>query len=125
MLTVTNMESLSVEWLPSAGVLLFVLRKQSHEVKARAIYSLRRTIREEFKDIRNNSNVGKAMWRHINSLNDRPNEPLKPNFTLLPSAAKRKRMGKDDEDEDEFRPKPIKSVGRPPKTRAKQTTKKS
>ncbi|KAF9567353.1 hypothetical protein CPC08DRAFT_703258 [Agrocybe pediades] len=101
------------------GVVLYVLRKHTYEVKARAIFSLRTAIREEFKDIRNNSSVGRAMWMHIQSLVARPNEPLKPNYANLPPA-KRKRVAADDQDDDEFRPVPIKSVGKAPKTRAKK-----
>ena len=82
---------------------------------------LRQTIRREFKDIRNNSDVGKAMWRHIDTLRHMPHGPLEPNEALIP--AKRKRNAVHDQgDNDEFRPnQPLRGIGKAPKTRTKQT----
>ncbi|PPR07034.1 hypothetical protein CVT26_005235 [Gymnopilus dilepis] len=103
------------------GVLLYVLRKESLEVQSKAIFMLRQTIRREFKDIRNNSDVGKAMWRHIDTLRHMPHGPLEPNEALIP--AKRKRNAVHDQgDNDEFRPnQPLRGIGKAPKTRTKQT----
>ncbi|KAF8913972.1 hypothetical protein CPB84DRAFT_1758056 [Gymnopilus junonius] len=101
------------------GVLLYVLRKENYDVQAKAIYRLRQTIRQEFKDIRNNSDVGKAMWKHIDTLRHKPNTLLKPNESNVRN--KRKRNSIHNEEEEEFRPKPMKGIGKPLKTRAKQS----
>ncbi|PPQ94044.1 hypothetical protein CVT25_009892 [Psilocybe cyanescens] len=104
------------------GVMLYVLRREAYETQAKAIYSLRRTIRLEFKDIRNNSDVGRAMWRHINELRERPHSSLSASHSNMTSSkAKRKRPSGNEDDDDEFRPKPIKSLGKPVKTRAKHS----
>jgi len=99
------------------GVLLYILRRESYDVKAKAIYHLRHSIRQEFKDIRNNGVVGKAMWRLIGALRARPQSLLESSQSG--SKSKRKRQHDTDDDDDEFRPKPMKGIGKPVKTRAK------
>ena len=96
------------------------MRKFTQEARAEAIYNLRRNIREQFVDIRANGQVTKALWKLVN-------EQLAQGQTLarnshLPSQkkAKRKRKARDDSDvetEDEYRPEPIRSLGRGPRTR--------
>ncbi|KAH9482725.1 hypothetical protein JR316_0004825 [Psilocybe cubensis] len=105
------------------GVLLYVLKRENYETQSKAIYTLRKTIRSEFKDIRNNGDVGKAMWRHINELRERPHATQLSNYTFVSpiKTTKRKRNSGVDEDDEEFRPKPIRSIGKAIKTRAKRT----
>lgn len=101
------------------GALLYVLRKRTIEDKARAIYNLRTNIRAEYKDIRNNSTVGKSLWGHINNLEASPTHAL---FREQNDAVrgKKKRKVDVDEEEDEYRPEPMRNFGKTPKTRSKQ-----
>ncbi|KAF9485282.1 hypothetical protein BDN70DRAFT_871293 [Pholiota conissans] len=102
------------------GVLLYVLRNQSREVQAKAIYILRSAVREDFKDIRNNTTVGKALWSYIQALKHNPTKWLVPGVEEQ-TKGKRKKKGDLDDDDDEYRlGDPVRSIGTAPKTRAKK-----
>ncbi|PFH52790.1 hypothetical protein AMATHDRAFT_139317 [Amanita thiersii Skay4041] len=88
------------------GVLLYMMRGRTLEDRATAIYHLRVAVRDDFKDIRNNSVVGKAMWSYINSLTRNPTSSLI--FKDTTSKGRKKRKAQDDGDE--YRPEPIKSM---------------
>jgi len=103
------------------GVLLYKLRGESLENQGRAVYILRYTIRQEFKDIRNNTGVGRSLWQHINSLRSRPTAWLTPNELLTTKGKGKRKADKDIEADDEYRPTPISSLGKPLKTRGKRT----
>ena len=92
------------------GVLLYVLRGEDRNVQARAIYILRHTIRKEFKDIRNNPDIGKALWKHVNELRAHPYTLPIPGQART-AAKKRKRTARNDDDDgdSEFRPQPVRS----------------
>jgi len=98
------------------GVLLYVLRRATPEQRARAIYNLRIGIRAQFKDVRMNTGVVAAMWRMIDRLRIDPTGPV---VAAGHSVQTPKRKRKADED-DEYRPSPIKSLGKTPKTRSKR-----
>jgi hypothetical protein len=101
------------------GVLLFVMRKRTIEQKADAIFRLRKAIRSEFKDIRNNSTVAKSMWNFINTVDMNTTSAL---FNGHGEKSKgKKRRAESDEEEDEYRPQPIKTLGKNPSTRSKRT----
>jgi len=102
------------------GVLLYHLRGQSLGDQGRAVYILRYTIRQEFKDIRNNTGVGRSLWTHINSLRSRPTAWLTPNEILTTKGKGKRKADKDIEADDEYRPTPISSLGKPLKTRTKR-----
>jgi hypothetical protein len=103
------------------GVLLYRLRGDSLENQGRAIYILRHTIRQEFKDIRNNTGVGRSLWLHINDLRLRPTNWLTPNASLATKGKGKRKADKDNEGNDEYRPTAISSLGKPLKTRAKRS----
>ncbi|KAK2466267.1 hypothetical protein APHAL10511_001909 [Amanita phalloides] len=98
------------------GVLVYKLRNGTREDRAASIYHLRMAVREEFKDIRNNNVVGKAMWAIINDLTHNPTSSLAYRENSARSRRKRK---VDHEDADEYRPEPVKALGRSFKTRSK------
>ena len=98
------------------GVLLYKLRNRPREERASAIYHLRKRIRDEFKDIRNNGVVGKVMWAIINELGQNHTSSL---AYRDPSTKSRRKRKADNEDADEYRPDPIKSLGKAVKTRSK------
>ena len=98
------------------GVLLYKLRNRSRDERAEAIYYLRKSVREEFKDIRNNGVVGKAMWAFINELCQNPTSSL---AYRDPSSKSRRKRKADPEDTDEYRPEPIRTLGKGLKTRSK------
>ena len=123
--SVRHSHSKSMHWLTRSfrqGVLLYVLRREDRNVQARAIYILRHTIRKEFKDIRNNPDVGKALWKHVNELRAHPYAWPIPCQTKT-AAKKRKRTARNDDDDgdSEFRPPPVRSIGRPVKTQKSRT----
>jgi len=109
------------------GVLLHVLRHESQEARAKAVLHMRLRIREQFRDIRNNTFVGKAMWAFIDSVTgpaglkvlDHRNG-YSMDFEPTPSAKGRKKRQRDDEEEDEYRPSPIKSLGKGAATRSQR-----
>jgi len=101
------------------GVLLFVMRKRPIEQRADAILRLRKSIRSEFKDIRNNSTVAKSMWNLINTMDMSTTTALFNGYGET-SKGKKKRKADTDEEEDEYRPQPIKVLGKTPSTRSKQ-----
>ncbi|OAX39582.1 hypothetical protein K503DRAFT_865303 [Rhizopogon vinicolor AM-OR11-026] len=106
------------------GVILFVLRKYSHEERANAILQMRMRIREQFRDVRNNGLVGKALWNYVDSITGPAGlkvlEMGSPSRAIMSApastGAKRKRKGSDDDEE--YHPSPIKSLGSKTKTRS-------
>lgn len=111
------MLSFMLIWRP--GVLLYVLREENYTVKAKAVYKLRRGIRQEFKDIRNNSKVGKAMWKLVDKLQDRPDDLSDMDEEESQSKTRKKRKRafsvNDDEDDVDYQTRPTKprGTGRP------------
>ena len=101
------------------GVLLYQLHGERLENQGRAVYILRSTIHQEFKDIRNNTGVGRSLWLHINSLRSRPTAWLIPNELLTTKGKGKRKADKDVEADDEYRPAPISSLSKPLKTRMK------
>lgn len=98
-----------------------MMREYSEEDCAEAIYDMRVYIREEFVDVRFNEKVTKTLWNFADSV-------VNPNTAqLLPSRPHRspkkekgrKRKGRDDSDEDEYRPSPVKNLGSALKTRSR------
>lgn len=104
----------------NTGVLLFVMRKRPIEQKADAIFRLRKTIRSEFKDIRNNSTVAKSMWNFINTVDMNTTSALFNGHGERSKGKKKRRAESDEEEEDEYRPQPIKTLGKNPSTRSKR-----
>ncbi|KAF8640100.1 hypothetical protein AX17_001338 [Amanita inopinata Kibby_2008] len=99
------------------GVLLFLFHDKSSQERAKAIYHLRVAVRHDFKDIRNNNVVGKAMWSYINNLTVRPTSPLIARDAKPLNKARRKREPEDDGDE--YRPEPVRNLGKGLQTRSK------
>lgn len=97
-----------------------MLRAETRETQATAIYILRHTVRQEFTDIRNNANVGKAMWGYINGLKKHPTTMLITGKEIVPKGKRKRGSGMRDDD-DEFKPQPIRSLGKPVKTRTKKS----
>lgn len=100
------------------GVLLYVMRKRPIEQRADGILRLRKAVRSEFKDIRNNNTVAKSMWNFINTMDMTTTNALFNGYGES-SKGKRKRRANTDEEEDEYRPQPIKTLGKTPSTRSK------
>ncbi|KAI0779947.1 hypothetical protein C8Q74DRAFT_1367755 [Fomes fomentarius] len=61
-----------------AGVILYVLRDASYEDRAQAIYDMRMHIREKYQDIRNRSDIVKALWEYVDALDEYPKAVSKP-----------------------------------------------
>jgi hypothetical protein len=57
---------------------------------------------------------------HINDLRIRPTTWLTPNASLATKGKGKRKADKDNERDDEYRPTPISSLGKPIKTRAKR-----
>lgn len=97
-----------------------MLRNASPEDQAKAIHSMRTRIRKQFTDIRTNSIVTKAMWAFIDSVSSGPGiHGNRGSKDAGEKQVRRKRKDYDNESEEEYRPSPIKSFGRTPKTRSK------
>ncbi len=59
-------------------MILYVLRDASYEDRAQAIYDMRMHIREKYQDIRNRSDIVKALWEYVDALDDYPKAVSKP-----------------------------------------------
>lgn len=107
------------------GVLLFVLHDASPAVRAHGIYNLRTRIREQFRDIRANTVVCKALWALVDAERAHPSSARADMGAAANGAAgrgpgKRRRKGADGDGSDgEYRPTPVKSLGSAVKTRSK------
>jgi len=106
------------------GVLLYVMRDYTHQDRAEAILNMRTHIRGQFKDVRNNSSVGRALWLFIRSIIQPGSVSLDAVFggsTAKPKKRRRAAGGEDNDgdDDDEYRPSPIKALGTAAKTRSK------
>lgn len=110
------------------GTLLFILRDQSHHERANAILHMRLRIREQFRDVRNNGNVGKALWNFIDSLMGPSGLKILSaikSYSVAPTpSSQRKRKKPADEDGDgdgdeEYHPSPVRTLGQGVKTRGK------
>ena len=95
------------------------MRKRPIEQKADAILRLRKSIRAEFKDIRNNNVVAKSMWSFVNTLGTNTSTALF-NGVGETSRGKKKRKAEDNDDDDDYKPEPIQALGKIPTTRSKQ-----
>lgn len=85
---------------------------------------MRLRIREQFRDVRNNGNVGKALWNFIDSLMGPSGLKIlsvkKTYAQASPSSQRKRKKVADDEDEDEdYHPSPVKTLNRGVKTRGK------
>ncbi|KAI6000605.1 hypothetical protein EDD15DRAFT_2193192 [Pisolithus albus] len=103
------------------GTLLYILYDRSYEARANAVLHMRLRIREQFRDVRNNGLVGKALWKIIDNITGPSGSQILGSnqhsiYTPSSSAKKRKQL---DEDEDDYRPSPVRSLGQGTRTRAK------
>jgi hypothetical protein len=105
------------------GVILYLLRKEhTVEDRANAILHMRLRIREQFRDVRNNGVVGKALWSYVDSITGKSGLRVLDASAPVPAIAststgtKRKRRGSDADDD--YHPSPIKSLGSKTKTRS-------
>lgn len=110
--------------LALVGTLLFILRERSHHERANAILHMRLRIREQFRDVRNNGNVGKALWNFIDSLMGPSGLAiLSANKTYAiappPSSQRKRKKAADDDEDEEYHPSPIRSLGQGVRTRGK------
>lgn len=103
------------------GVLLYTLRGASLEDRAKAIHILRKSVRSEFKDIRNNSVVGKAMWKHVGDLAVNPTSSGIFGGSSSSGKGRKKRKVDYSEVDEEYRPEPVRSLGKPLKIRPRPT----
>ncbi|KAA1476804.1 hypothetical protein DENSPDRAFT_843892 [Dentipellis sp. KUC8613] len=82
------------------GLMLYVMRGTDYtdEERAGAIHALRKSLRDEYKDIRLNTRVGRSCWELITRVED--GEPLDALMVRVAAQkGKRKKGAKDDEDE--------------------------
>lgn len=109
-------------YLCFTGVVLYVLRNHTIEERANAILHMRLRIREQFRDVRNNGLVGKALWNYVDSITGPSGlRVLDATSSMLGVAStstgtKRKRKGSDADDD--YHPSPIKNLGSKTKTRS-------
>jgi hypothetical protein len=93
------------------GTLLFILREHSHHERATAVLHMRLRIREQFRDVRNNGLVGKALWNFIDSLMGPTGlKILSTNKTYAiapPSSQRKRKKGADDDEDEEYHPSPV------------------
>jgi hypothetical protein len=80
-------------------------------------------IREKFRDIRMNTNVGRALWKFVEHAQANPEAThLLDNVdSPIPPPAKRGRKRKGDDSDGEYRPAPVRNIGSAPRTRGRRT----
>ncbi|KAN0090892.1 Protein of unknown function DUF262 domain containing protein [Tylopilus felleus] len=104
------------------GTLLYILRECSHHERANAVLHMRIRIREQFRDVRNNGVVGKALWNFIDSLMGPSGlKVLSAHKTcsVASPSSRRKRKKESDDDDDEYHPSPVRTLSQGVKTRGK------
>ncbi|KAF5321102.1 hypothetical protein D9619_000773 [Psilocybe cf. subviscida] len=94
------------------GVLLYVLRDEDRHIQARAAYTMRLTIRNEYRDIRNNTVLCRSLWKVVDALGRNPTaKNLLLDFEVdNQSAPKPKRKRASALEDDEFRPSPVRGL---------------
>lgn len=105
-----------------AGTLLYILRECSHHERANAVLHMRIRIREQFRDVRNNGVVGKALWNFIDSLMGPSGlKVLSAHKTcsVASPSSRRKRKKESDDDDDDYHPSPVRTLSQGVKTRGK------
>ena len=74
---------------------------------------MRLRIREQFRDVRNNGHVGKALWNFIDSLMGPTGLKIlftNKTYSIAPPSSQRKRKkGADDDEDEEYHPSPIRA----------------
>lgn len=84
---------------------------------------MRLRIREQFRDVRNNGNVGKALWNFIDSLMGPSGLKIlsaNKTYTIAPPSSQRKRKkGVDSDEDEEYHPLPVRNLSQAVKTRGK------
>lgn len=101
------------------AVLLYQLRGYPKDARAKAIYYLRKSIREVFVDVRMNSKVGKAMWTIIDGLQVNPTSPVHLDPQLAKPTKKRKQNNRGDSSDDDYKPDLVRQFGKPSKIRGR------
>ncbi|KAI6157621.1 hypothetical protein BKA82DRAFT_995958 [Pisolithus tinctorius] len=103
------------------GTLLFILDKRTHEDRANAILHMRLRIREQFRDVRNNGLVGKALWKFIDSVTGPSGLKVLDNspYSIRAGSSSSKKRKQLDEDDDDYHPSPVRSLGQDTRTRAR------
>lgn len=96
----------------SLGTLLFILREHSHHERANAILHMRLRIREQFRDVRNNGNVGKALWNFIDSLMGPSGLKIltaNKSYSMAPtpSSQRKRKKGADEDGDEDYHPSPV------------------
>jgi hypothetical protein len=94
----------------------------SRTTRSNAIFDMRIYIRKQFRDIRTNTNVGKALWRFVEHAESNPGSTHMLDGLMTPTiaSAKRGKKRKGDDEDSEYRPAPIRSIGSAPKTRGRR-----
>lgn len=91
-------------------MLLLQLHEEPYHTKGVAIHNLRRAVREQFTDLRNNARTVKIIWEYVNQLIEDPHSPVDLiEEVAVPAkavsakgkgrAAKRKRVDEDEDDD--------------------------
>ncbi|KAI9572171.1 hypothetical protein HD554DRAFT_2067582 [Boletus coccyginus] len=95
------------------GALLYILREKSHHERANAVLHMRLRIREQFRDVRNNGIVCKALWNFIDSLMGPTGLKIlskTPSYSVAPPSSQRKRKKMDEDQDEEYHPSPAKTL---------------
>lgn len=80
---------------------------------------MRTHVRGQFKDVRNNAHVGRALWLFVRSIIQPGSVSLDAVFSTTKMTKKRRKAADEDEDDDDYRPSPIRAIGSAAKTRSK------
>ena len=97
--------------------------RESYSVEdcAAAILNMRRHVRARFTDVRNNNTVAKELWLFIQSITN-PESVVLDTVQISPikSRTKKRRIGDQSDNDDDYKPEPVRHLGKIAKTRAKR-----
>ncbi|KAH8093964.1 hypothetical protein BXZ70DRAFT_1035175 [Cristinia sonorae] len=83
------------------GILLYVLSDCTKEEKAREIYTLRKSIREVYPDVRSRNDIVRTLWELIANVSDKYDCQLDWEVSAPPKNRKKRKADDDDDDDEE------------------------
>lgn len=100
---------------------MYVMRDNkaySRRDRGEAIYEMRQYVRGYFNDVRNRTDVGQRLWHFVQSIENPGSVSLDEVLEGTQKRTRKRKTNGDGEDDKEYRPVAVRSLGTPVKTRS-------